>query len=63
MIKVKNVWYSTDEEELQTSTKYPTGIIFELEDGRWLRQQSDSPLMPLEEMKPPVQNSGGSNNE
>lgn len=51
MIKVKNIYYTLDSKELQSKSGYATGIIYELEDGRWLRQQSDSPLMPLEEIK------------
>lgn len=50
MIKVKNTYYTTDTAELQTDSGFPTGIIYELEDGRWLRVQSDSPLMPIEEI-------------
>lgn len=53
MIKVKNTYYTIDVAELQSDSGYATGIIYELEDGRWLRQQSDSPLMPLEEIQPP----------
>lgn len=54
MIKVKNTYYTTDTVELQTNSGYPTGVIYELEDGRWLRQQSDSPLLPIEEIAPPL---------
>lgn len=53
MQKVKATYYTTDNVELQTDSGYPTGILYELEDGTWLRQQSDSPLMPLEEITPP----------
>lgn len=53
MNKVVNIWYTKDITLLQTDSGYPTGILYELDDGRWLRQQSTDPMMPLEEIKSP----------
>ncbi len=46
MQKVKNIWYTNNNEEI--GGHYSTGLILELEDGTKLRHNSTDPVMTFE---------------
>ena len=52
MKKVKNIYYAeTLEEKKKIGGHYITGLVIELEDGRFFRQQSTDPIMSFEEIE------------
>lgn len=52
---IKNIYLLETKNELEVAGgTYTTGLILELEDGQFIRQQSDSVLMPYEPVKNPT---------
>jgi len=52
MKKVKQIYYAeTKEEREEVGGFYITGLVIELEDGRFFRQQSTDVIMSFEEVK------------
>ena len=50
--KVKNIYFAeTESEKEKIGGHFTTGLVIELEDGRFLRQQSSDIIMPFEEIK------------
>jgi len=50
MKKVKNIYYTETREE--RSGIYDTGLVIELEDGRFFRAQTTDVIVPFEEFNP-----------
>lgn len=51
---IKNIYILETKNEFEVAGgTYTTGLILELEDGQFIRQQSDSVLMPYEPVKNP----------
>ena len=52
MKKVVNIYFAeTLKDKVEIGGSYVTGLVLELEDGRWFRHQSTDRLMSFEEVE------------